>query len=551
MNLRPYQREAVDAVWHHLRERDDNPVVVIPTGGGKTPVMAEICRQAVEEWNGRVLILAHVKELIEQSVDKLKALCPKIRVGINSAGLGRRDRTQSVIVAGIQSVFRDAGKLDAFDLILVDEAHMIPPEGDGRYRQFLADSKLVNPNVRIIGLTATPYRMSSGMICSDDGYLNHVCYEIGVRELIVQGFLSKLITKNGLTRANTDDVSIRGGEFVASDLEQLMDRQELVYAACEEIVEHAKDRRSVLIFSSGIQHGLHIKDALQDRHSSECGFVCGSTPDGERERTLARFKAGSLKFLCNVNVLTTGFDAPATDCVVMLRPTMSAGLYYQMVGRGFRLADGKENCLVLDFGGNILRHGPVDAIQAEEKRRKSGEPPAKECPSCHSVIACGYANCPDCGHEFPPPERKRHDHQAAEANILTVDFEDERYEVHDINYSVHVKRDAKEGDPRTMRVDYLIGLHREVSEWICVEHDGFAQRKARSWWTQRSWDDMPTNAEEAVERANNGALAHAEFITVRTKVGVKYPTIVAYELGPKPEKIEHDPAFDKEMEVPF
>jgi len=162
MQLRPYQLAAVDAVYGHLRSRDDNPCVVIPTAGGKTPVMATICRDAVTQWDGRVLVLAHVKELLEQTADKLTAVCPDVPFGIYSAGLRRRDTEQAVIVAGIQSVYRRACELDRFDLVIVDEAHLIPLDGEGMYRQFLADAQVVNPCLRVIGFTATPFRLKDG-----------------------------------------------------------------------------------------------------------------------------------------------------------------------------------------------------------------------------------------------------------------------------------------------------------------------------------------------------------------------------------------------------
>ncbi|MEO2031796.1 MAG: DEAD/DEAH box helicase family protein, partial [Planctomycetaceae bacterium] len=253
LTLRPYQEAAKTAVYDHLRLRDDNPCVVIPTGGGKTPVMASICKDAVTLWSGRVLILAHVKELLEQIVDKLQAVCPELKIGIYSAGLKRRDTRESVIVAGIQSVFRRACELDGFNLIVVDEAHMIPPEGDGMYQQFLAEARIVNPDVRIIGMTATPYRMKDGMICTPGHFLNHVCYEVGVRELIGDGFLSPLITKAGCEPIDTSSLHVRGGEFVADEVEDLMDEDYRVDAACREIVEYCEERRSVLIFTSGIQ----------------------------------------------------------------------------------------------------------------------------------------------------------------------------------------------------------------------------------------------------------------------------------------------------------
>jgi DNA repair protein RadD len=548
--LRPYQEAAKAAVYDHLQARDDNPCVVIPTAGGKTPVMASICKDAVGRWNGRVLILAHVKELLEQTADKLRTVCPEVQFGVYSAGLKRRDTSHPVIVAGIQSVYRRACELDAFDLVLVDEAHLIPLEGDGMYRQFLADARVVNPNLRIIGFTATPFRMKTGPICTPDGFLNHICFEVGVRELIVDGYLCPLVTKAGINKADFDQLHVRAGEFVADEVEQLMDEQWLVEAACGETVGYTGDRRAVLIFASGIKHGEHIVRVLAEQHGIECGFVTGDTLVAERDATLGRFRRGELKYLCNVNVLTTGFDAPHIDCVALVRPTMSPGLYYQMVGRGFRLHPDKRNCLVLDFGGNVIRHGPVDQIKLVERPGGNGQAPAKECPECLSLIAAGYAICPDCGYEFPPPERRKHEAQASDAGILSGQVTDTEYEVRDVAYSVHQKRDAPDDAPKSMRVDYRVGLDHWQSEWICFEHDGYARQKAVGWWKRRSPDLVPDTAEHAVELAEAGVLAPTEAITVRSVAGEKYDRIVGYRLGPVPEPVFHEPSFDEE-EVPF
>lgn len=552
LSLRPYQEQAKAALYDHLRNRDDNPCVVIPTAGGKTPLMASVCKDAVGQWNGRVLILAHVKELLEQSADKLRTVCPEIEFGVYSAGLKRRDTRNPVIVAGIQSVYRRACELDAFDLVMVDEAHLIPAEGEGMYRQFLADAKVINPALRIVGFTATPFRLKTGPICTPDGFLNHVCFEVGVRELIRDGFLCPLITKAGKAKVDTNDLHVRAGEFIADEVEHLMDQDGLVQSACAEIVEHTSARQACLIFASGVKHGRHIVETLHREHGLECGFVSGETPIPERDATLGRFRRGELKYLCNMNVLTTGFDAPHIDCVALVRPTMSPGLYYQMVGRGFRLHPAKQNCLVLDFGGNVLRHGPVDQIQVVTRDRGNGEAPAKECPECQAVIAAGYSVCPQCGYEFPPPERQKHEAKASEAGILSGQVTDVEYDVYDITFSVHTKRDATPDAPKTMRVDYRLGLNHWQSEFVCVEHDGYARQKAVGWWRRRSPDPVPDSAERAVEQAEAGGLATTEKITVRSIVGEKYDRIVAYKLGPLPEALEvgsHDP-FDPD-EVPF
>jgi DNA repair protein RadD len=534
MELRPYQREAVDAVYRHLRERADNPVIVIPTAGGKTPVMATICRDAVQQWDGRVLVLAHVKELLEQTAGTLHRVAPDLPMGIFSAGLGRRDLGYAVTVAGIQSIYRRAADLPPLDLVIVDEAHCIPPEGDGMYRQFLAEAKVVNPQVRTIGLTATPFRMSSGPICRPDHFLNAVCYEAGVRELIVAGYLSPLRTKAGSEKADWSALHIRGGEYVADEVEAMMDTDRLVRSACAEIVEHTRDRRSVLIFASGIEHGGHVQRVLGQEHGVQCGFVTGDTPGGERDRLVDDFRAGRLKYLANVNVLTTGFDAPGIDCIAMLRPTLSPGLYYQMVGRGFRLAPGKADCLVLDFGGNVLRHGPVDALRIEEPGRGDGEAPAKECPQCHAVIAAGYATCPECGHEFPERQVRQHEAKASDAAVLSGQVTLTEYDVSEVSYSVHTKRDAPPDAPKTMRVQYRIGWNIWRSEWICFEHTGWARAKAESWWRRRTDQPAPATAAEAAATAIAGYLAEPVAITIKSVAGEKYDQIIGYRFADEP-----------------
>jgi len=542
--LRPYQVEAVSAVYDHLRRRDDNPCVVMPTASGKTPLLASICRDAVEKWRGRVLILAHVKELLEQAVDKLQAMAPDLwnRIGVYSAGLKSRDTDHPIIVAGIQSIYRRAAELDAFDLICIDEAHMLPPDGEGMYRTFLAEAKLVNPNVRLIGLTATPYRMTTGMICGPDNLLNHVCYEVGVRELIVQGYLCPLKTKAGRRKVDTSGLHIRGGEFIAGEVEVLMDDDSLVHSACYEIVDHTQDRRSALIFAAGVNHAQHIQRILREM-GQQCGFVCGDTLPFERAETLKRFRDGELKYLVNVNVLTAGFDAPNIDCVALLRPTNSPGLYYQMVGRSFRLHPGKADALILDFGGNILRHGPVDALQVKERDNGSGEAPAKECPECQEVIHAAYAVCPECGYQFPPPVREQHDSRASTADIISGEVTEAEHQVQDVYFSVHLKRGAPQDHPRSMRVDYRVGFNDYCSEWICFEHTGYARTKAEAWWRAHSNEPVPDTAEHAVELAEGGALAETKAITVRSVAGEKYDRIIRYEFGDKP--VYREPGWDE------
>jgi len=543
MDLRYYQQEAIDAVYEHLRTRNDNPCVVIPTGGGKTPVIGTLIRDAVLQWRGRVCLLAHVKELLEQAVDKLTAISPELltRTAVYSAGLGSKDADGDVVVAGIQSIFRKACEVGKFDLIIIDEAHLIPPDGEGMYRQFLHDAKVVNPNVRIIGLTATPYRMSSGEICDGNNLLNHICYEVGVKELIVKGFLSPLVSKAARGEVDTGSLHVRGGEFINTEVAALMDDTVVIKQAVSEIIEYTQERRSTLIFCASVEHMNHVAELLQvQQPDATIRCVTGETSAGERADNLEQFKRGKIKFMLNVNVLTTGFDAPNVDCVALLRPTHSPGLYYQMVGRGFRLSPGKANCLVLDFGGNIMRHGPVDMLEAQRRRSSSsdkpGLPPARTCPKCQSVIHLCYQICPDCGFEFPKVTQVPHDGRASTAGVISGQVSYVEYTVYKTIFSEHTKYNDPKAPP-TMRVEYSVGLGKYQSEWVCPQHTGYARDKFVRWWQQRSKAPVPADVMTALVFAREGALATVKKIKVKTVTGEKFDRVEDYEFGPIPNYV--------------
>jgi DNA repair protein RadD len=538
MELRAYQKQAVAAVWDHIRTRDDNPVIVIPTGGGKTPAAATLARDTVK-WGGRVLMLAHVRELLTQAVEKLSVVAPDINFGVYSAGLNSRELGYPVTVAGIQSVYNKADQLGHIDIVIADECHRWPVEGEGMYRTLYAGLKTINPKVRIIGMTATAFRTGTGLLCGPDNIFNTIAYEVGVKELIVQGYLSKIISKTTRTGKliDTSKFHIRAGEYVQEEVEAAMVDEERVAMALLELGEKTGDRHSVLIFASSVAHGEMIVRIMKDYDfPGEIGFVTGETDGDERTDIVHLFKSKKIRYLVNVSVFTEGFDAPNVDCVVLLRPTASPGLYYQMVGRGFRLAEGKVNCLVLDYGGNVLRHGPVDMVAPSSRKGAGGEgkAPAKECPECQSVIAAGYGKCPDCGFEFPV-RGSGHDEQAGEAPILS---EPEVLEVEDVKYAYHKKADKP---TPTMRVDYNAGNLdlASVSEWVCFEHQGYARDKAVLWWQQRTQLPVPTTIGEAVAIANRGELLEPRSITFQ-KEG-KYKRVLAY----------HDLSEKVERDIPF
>ena len=549
--LRPYQSDAVESVYRHLREKDNNPCVVIPTAGGKSLCIAQVAKDAVTKWNGRVMILAHVKELVEQNAGKLKSICPDLPVGVYSAGLDSRDTQQPVVVAGIQSVYNKIESFKPFDLVMIDEVHMVPPDGEGRYRTFLEAAKRVNPRVRLIGWTATPYRTQGGLICKPENLLNEVCYEIGVKELINRGYISNITARAGKVKADTEGLHIRAGEFVAEDVEKLMGEDRLVTSACQEIVELTRERQSCLIFCTSIAHCKKVAAQIAKFSGEECAIVTGDTPDLEREETIRRLRGETvkadlfaekppLKYCCNVSVLTTGTDIPRLDTIALLRPTNSPGLLVQMVGRGFRLSPetGKTECLVLDYGRNIERHGPIDMIRVKEPGQGGGGPLAKECPNCRTIVNLPVMLCPTCGYQWPrkEPERKAHEANAAKAAILSGEVTIEKFPVKHAIYQVWEKRGAPPGSPKTVRVTYDIDYLTHYSEWLCPEHTGYARRKFEKWWREHAHPDcpMPRTAEEVCEHEFSGMLREVKEITVRFVSGQKYPEITGCELGDFP-----------------
>jgi DNA repair protein RadD len=520
LKLRPYQSAAVEAVWNHIRDRNDNPCVVIPTGGGKSAVIATLCRDAVN-WGGRVMVVTHVAELIVQNFKHIEPLLGGVRVGIYSAGLKSRDTEDQVIVAGIQSVYKRPEEFGQLDLVIIDEAHRIPSDGEGMYRQFLQ----ALPDARLIGMTATAYRTGSGMLCAPDALLNHVCFEVGVRELIRDGYLSPLRSKSCAEKIDTSNVGVRGGEFIESELQEAVRDTDKVVMACSEAGYRTTDCKSVLVFCCGIDHAKTVAGALSD--IAETRTVFGDTPPEERAATIKDFRDGRFKFLVNVDVLTTGFDAPGVDAVVVMRPTLSPGLWVQMCGRGSRRAEGKKDCLILDFGGNALRHGPIDHINLQTKGPgKGGKAPFKECPECLEALPAGCGICFVCGHKFER-EQARH---GAEANASDAMSGEEVFDVKSVEYHKHHKGGDVTTRP-TLKVWYDTGTMYGVSEWVCIEHDGYARTKACAWWRDRIDGDTPMSVDDA--------LAIAPGLKVPKRIAIrmegKYPRVTRHEGMYSPE----------------
>ena len=494
LSLRPYQSAAIDAIYSYYEEHTGNCLLSIPTAGGKSLVMSRFVEGVLKAHpDQRILIVTHVRELIEQNHGELIRLWPEAPAGIYSAGLKRREIRAQILFAGIQSIHKRVYDVQQCDLVLIDEAHLIPRSSNTMYRKFLDGLKRLNPLLKVIGLTATPYRLDSGLLHQGEGAIfTDIAYEVSVRELIDAGYLSALISKRMATELDVSGVGTRGGEFIAKDLEAAIDQDAITHSAVNEIFSYAANRKSWLIFCAGVDHAFHVRDAVRARGVT-CETIVGDTPSAERDAIIMAFKAGQIRCLTNANVLTTGFNAPGVDLIAMLRPTKSAGLYVQIVGRGCRLAPGKTDCLVLDFAGNIARHGPIDAIKPKAPQSgEDGDAPTKVCPECSSIVHAAVRHCPDCGHLFPPPEIKI-DAKASHLDILSSG-KPEWLPVTRVSYARH----DKPGKPPSLRVDYWSGLSSHT-EWVCIEHQGYARQKAASWWANRAPGlPLPTRVNDAL-----------------------------------------------------
>ena len=470
--LRDYQKDAIDGLYNYWAGKaGDNPLIVAPTGSGKTAIIAQLIKDAMGFQGTRVLVVTHVKELLEQGADGLLKLYPEADFGLYSAGLKQKVLGRPITFAGIQSVWEKAYEIvPAPDLVLIDEAHLLPKNTETRYNRFIADLKVCNPDVKVVGLTATPYRLDSGYLHEGKGAIfDGIAHDIPVAMLMEQGYLSPVISKGGVKQINLEGVGKRGGEFIESQLATAASDPELVRSTVEEIVRLGSDRKSWLVFSSGVNHANMLADEFE-AHDIAVGVVTGTDSDKVREKTITDFKSGELRCLINVNVLTTGFDHPPVDLVALVRATASTGLYVQMVGRGTRIADGKENCLILDYGQNVERHGFIDQVKPKDKMSSGdGVAPTKQCEKCQTMVHAACQICPECGFEFPAPTLN-HSASSYRGAMLSSQVQSEWVDVDGVKY----RRHKKVGKPDSIRVTYSYGFFEEVSEWLCPDHGGYA-----------------------------------------------------------------------------
>lgn len=541
-----YQDEAEFSIFDYFeRGQTGNPVVAMPTGTGKSIVIANFIRRIFQMWpNQRVMMLTHVKELIEQNAEKLMSIWPTAPMGIYSAGLHSRDMIMPIVFGGVQSVApaikralkENDGRPEHLkhfgwrDLLLIDECHLLSDKDDSHYQFIIAELKKINPYLKVIGFTATPYRMKMGLI-TENGIFTDICYDItGVESfnrLIAEEFIAPLIARPTQTEIDISKVGVTGGEFNPKQLEAAVDSDEVVFSAVREMMEMAYARSTWLIFATGIDNTEHVSSVIQS-YGLDVLPVHSKLSAATNTERIRAFKAGELRGLVSGQKLTTGFDYPPIDYIGDLNPTLSPGKHVQKYGRGTRPSPetGKVNCLVGDFAGNIRRLGPINDPRIPNRPGKGGgDAPVRICENCGVYNHAAARHCINCGIEFTFETKLFSTAGTAEplrSDAPIVEY----YDVKKVIYNLHEKRDVNGTltKPPMIKVSYFCGLHM-FNEYVMLEHSGIAGKKSRDWWRLRHAEEPPPTTYEALRRVSELRTP----TRVRVWVNKKYPEVLSAE----------------------
>jgi len=520
---------------------------VLPTGAGKALVIAKLIEELLRDYpTMRILNVTHSASLVEQNFKEFIGLSPFAPAGIYSAGLNRRDTRSQVLFCGIQSVWNKVEQLGEIDLIIVDEAHAISRNANTQYGKFFRDVRRLNPDSRTCGTTATDYRMDSGRLtddietaANDNGnsedeptrfkLFDDVVYEIGLGELIDEGFLTRLTSTKTTSKIDLKGLHTRGGEYVPGEVSAAA--EEIIEAAIAEDMVISEGRRAGLFFSTSKENANHIAEAIR-RHGRPCAVLTSDNAHQTKE-IFEGFRTGKYWAISSVSMITTGTNFPFVDFISLILSTKSAGKLVQILGRGTRNCPGKEDCLIADHGRNLAYHGPIDQIRPKPPGSGDGEQPKKTCPmdaqdeegntGCGELIPISRMTCHCCGYIFPPSDEVKITAQAADAPVLSTQPPEPR-PVTTRTFRIHP---GKADKPDSVKVVYMSGL-TQFPEWLCPAHSGFPKTKADKFWRQHGGKTpYPKTPLEWLERQSE-LLPTAE---IQVKPDGKYWTIVDHVVG--------------------
>lgn len=499
-----YQSESVDAIFDYFyKGGKGHPLIVVPTGAGKSHILGMFAKRVLDTWpEQRILILSHVDTILEQDYLALRKHLPANQVGMFSAGVGIKQR-RAVTIAGIQSVTKKAALFKKTTIILVDECHSIPHKNTGQYRTFL--NNFICP---VVGLTATHFRLGTGYLHEGEGRLfTDVAYTVDIVKLIKQGHLCNLVSKKPNALINTDKVGSQGGDFIKKELFEASTRDNLTQHICEELATYKNKYKKWLVFAIDIDHAEMIT-ALLNVIGVDTGLVHSKQTKQENRFVKASFKAGDYQALVSVESLTTGFDVPSVDLIALVRSTQSPVLHIQMIGRGLRIAEGKEHCLVLDFAGNVRRLGPINDVHIKTKGKGNGRAITKTCPECQEIVPGSTRFCPSCKHEFI--FKVSLEDKASTEDIVRTKKKKLREKIvnwHTISGIAYGTHYGKSG-LLTLKIVYYCG-YRTFFEYINFDSQAKNPYYARGWWKERTITpnlQSPMESTEAHRRALKGEL---------------------------------------------
>jgi DNA repair protein RadD len=512
--LRDYQAAAVDSVFNYWNNGGPgNPLIDMATGSGKSPVAGELARRLVQDFDAPVVIATHRKELIAQDYKAVRQIWPDAPVSIFSAGLSSK-RIDRITIAGIQSVWKKAELFQSTKVVIIDECHLISIDDDTMYKTFLDGIRHHNPDLRLIGLTATPYRVGQGLLTHGEGAMfDTITYRTDILQLLKDGYLAPLVSPaKKQVQIDTSQARTQAGDWVAKDLELASDLPAVNDAVAKDVAAAIfSGRTSALVFTTGVGHASHLAEAIR-LQGVNAKVVVGDTPD--RDKILADFKVRGLQCLVSCDVVTTGYDAPCVDAIFDVRPTKSPGLHVQKLGRGMRVCEGKKDCIVYDYGGNIARHGPITDVKPPNPP-KGGTGPTKTCPKCLASIPVMCLKCIHCDTEFEPIKKapKTANENASELNPMISDDAPRPVtrDVMSVECFLHV---SKTTGRRMMRCNFRDEAWQSIaSEYVCLEHDGYALQKAHVWWRAFFVSAIPSTIEEAVESFTSGHMRAVKSVT--------------------------------------
>lgn len=528
IQLRPYQIEGLNALWDYFYSGNPgHPVLAWPTGTGKSIIPAIFIQEAMRQFpDQKFLMVTHVKELIKQNYDVVLEVWSNAPIGIYSAGLKQRDFALPIIYGGIQSMHRNAHKFGHRDIIFIDEGHMISTEEASMYQSFLSIMKLINPKVRFVGMTATPFRMGQGYI-TDGGLFTDIVHDLTSMEafnkLVHDGYLAPLIPLRTRTKLDISNVSIVNGDFSPSQLQKAIDINEVTFEGLKELVAAGQNRRSWLIFASGIEHSEHIAEML-GQFGIQCAAVHSKQKADYNDSAIEAFKDGRLRAIANFGKLTTGFNNPFIDLIGMFRPTLSIPLWVQMLGRGTRPANGKQNCLVLDYAKNTVRLGPInDPLIPKKKGEGNGDVPIKICEQCGAYNHTRVKFCCQCGSEFHFSV-KIVDTASDDEVIRTEEPIFKEYDVITAIYRKMQRVGANSHRPPYIKAIYnTVGL--SFSENVFPEDQKYAKHLFNNWWKLRHPSPPPQTVDQVLQIVSELKCPKR----IRVHVNKAYPEIVGVQ----------------------